>query len=940
MTFLKASEVEERRRAILEIIDEELREVKNLSNQYNGKNPELLLRAAELNLEKARLWRDKENEKYFDIPEKDRKKINRRSFFKTSQNYFDRATNVSKQVIRKFPRYRNIADAYYIVGYNYKESNDDKKANRYLTLARQKNPRNDQTKIKSQIAQAEIYYNNRQYRKAIPLYEKSLASLKDRWWTKDSFNLAWCYYRSGNYNKAISKMREIYSRSKDNKYIDMSDQVVRDLGLFYADAGKIEEGIRFYEDLNVDFTKEIVVIGKKLKANNQYTKAEKIFKTALKYEKDPSKQVDIHLQLLETYERHGKNKEHLQTANILLGYYKKGQLDDEQVKKLVYFAQKEAASEQKKVASKAYARAGRVRTAKAIRANQYFDILGEIQPNKLGEIKFLQGETSFAAKRYTSALTFYDASYSLKENHPFKKRALEAMLATLGKSSVKNSIKEQYYDKVYTAYLGQDKTSPKAKKIYMRLFNVKFKKGDLKGAKAVLDNFVIYHKNDYKNQELMIAQLMEKHRKEKNDKAILAWVEAINDNQYKVSKKYADKLREFLTVMQMQKVQDSLEKGKKVFALNGYHKIVADPASTVKSRKNSTYNIAILYYELERHDLAYEWGIKAMMLMNSKEVNKFFDSFFAISNLLFEKRQFAKSSVFSEKLLAHICDSDSKKKNRVFRNSAILAISAGEINRTNQLLAQAQKCKISKDVQNDIRKELAKYFRENKRWRELELTLATIDNDPKEAGYAIIEWNAMNDIYRDYSEISRIEKVNNKIISLYNMAQRKKVDIPLEALDIVAELELEPIRKLSKEVDSIQLTFPEKTYDRLIESRLKKLDLLTKKAAAMQKIGSGEGVVKAYLLLIDSYKKLADEVDNFTPPGKSETYVTSFKKAMDDIAKPIRQTAYKYRSEVMQTITKNQILSRETADILEDTFVIRYQPEDKNFLLMDRRGKH
>ena len=62
-----ANEVEQRRGQILKIIDEEISEVRRLTRQ-SKKDPNLLLRLAELNLEKARLWREKENQDFLYIP--------------------------------------------------------------------------------------------------------------------------------------------------------------------------------------------------------------------------------------------------------------------------------------------------------------------------------------------------------------------------------------------------------------------------------------------------------------------------------------------------------------------------------------------------------------------------------------------------------------------------------------------------------------------------------------------------------------------------------------------------------------------------------------------------------------------------------------------------------------------------------------------------------
>ena len=52
---VRASETEQRRREILSIIEQELREVGNISRQYRHRKPNLLLRIGELYLEKGTL---------------------------------------------------------------------------------------------------------------------------------------------------------------------------------------------------------------------------------------------------------------------------------------------------------------------------------------------------------------------------------------------------------------------------------------------------------------------------------------------------------------------------------------------------------------------------------------------------------------------------------------------------------------------------------------------------------------------------------------------------------------------------------------------------------------------------------------------------------------------------------------------------------------------
>lgn len=60
------------------------------------------------------------------------------------------------------------------------------------------------------------------------LYELALKTKRDKWWTKDAFNLAWSYFKTGRYDKAIDTMTSSYELSKNSKFIDMSKSIERD----------------------------------------------------------------------------------------------------------------------------------------------------------------------------------------------------------------------------------------------------------------------------------------------------------------------------------------------------------------------------------------------------------------------------------------------------------------------------------------------------------------------------------------------------------------------------------------------------------------------------------------------------------------------------------------------------------------------------------------
>ena len=74
--------LDQRRTEIIRIVDEELSEVYRLAQQQDFRQPDTILRISELNLEKARHWKEAENEKYLALEPEKRRNADKKSYFR------------------------------------------------------------------------------------------------------------------------------------------------------------------------------------------------------------------------------------------------------------------------------------------------------------------------------------------------------------------------------------------------------------------------------------------------------------------------------------------------------------------------------------------------------------------------------------------------------------------------------------------------------------------------------------------------------------------------------------------------------------------------------------------------------------------------------------------------------------------------------------------
>ena len=122
-----------RRNKIISLVSEELGEVVRLYKA--APTATSMLRMAELLLEKARLLKETETEKFLALPKKKRLNANNKKYFSKSRKYFLQAQKTAVGILKKYPRFSGRSDVYYIMAFNAKEFNKNAESERYLRLS-------------------------------------------------------------------------------------------------------------------------------------------------------------------------------------------------------------------------------------------------------------------------------------------------------------------------------------------------------------------------------------------------------------------------------------------------------------------------------------------------------------------------------------------------------------------------------------------------------------------------------------------------------------------------------------------------------------------------------------------------------------------------------------------------------------------------------------
>lgn len=941
--FAARLSLDDRRKKILSIIDEELSEVSRLARQQDNKNPDTLLRLSELNLEKARLYREAENEQFLSIPPEERRTQKKEQFFSTSNKFFNEANESALVVANKFKNYRGISDVYYILAYNYKELGDHEQAQRFFKLASKGGQSTGEIALKAKLNLADYYYNERRFKEAIPLYEASVNKLNEKWWTKDSFNLAWSYYRVQNYDKAINLMLEVHRRSSDKKYVDMKSNVERDIGIFYVDAGRMKDAIKFYESQGLNYTEQFIKIANAIVTQGRFAQAEALLQEAEKIETNRDRRVEILIAQLNLFDKYNKIDEHLKVSKELVDLNSQSPLNNDHLARLNFHVNKKAAELQKTTASDIYKSVPKVQKKKSAQAIEYFNLAAVLSPSQKAEKTFYQAETAYAANDFAKSLKLYIVAFDDAKKSNDKKvmsQSLEGMLAALAQPSIEGKIADNFYAPVYTRYLSFDSKSDKASQIYVKLFNTQFDAKDIKGAEETMASFAKNFPKDFKTQEAMLAKVMDYYKDKKDYTTVKTYVGRINGGEFKVSSKYAEALRSLMTKIQIEGVQQSLQKGEKAVALQGYIQIYESPESTPKAKNNAAYNLAALYFEMGDTGQSYQWAVTALKDMEADDTVKLADSLLTMASGLFLRQQFNQSADLSYRILNKLCKQNSSNKVVAYKNSVFISLANGELDKALEIKASGKNCAIPDATIAEVSFEILKDLSKARRWETYEDILKELEANQKNHPQLIKPYE---DLRREFVGIGNQEEaraIADKQNKFYNNAKAQKLDIPVEGLDLISERMLANVIEKKKRMDEIKLAFPETTFNAAVKTKLQILDQLASDVNVIQRIGSGKGIVEAYNYVISAYETFGNALKNFTPEGKEQAYLDSFRKAMADVHGPILANAAKQRAEIKKLIYENKILSYSNFPVLYQNGdeSKRYYTE-KDAVLMERGGR-
>lgn len=776
---------------LMKLIEKEIKSIHHLKR----KGPRLQYRLFELYSEKIKLVKEQENQAFL----KSNGKRKKHTYFTESRKLQRQAEKFGLSTIKAYPRYDKNAKIYYTLALNSRDYGTGKDVEKYLYRALKNAPAGTPIIYKAKTALAEQYYNDKKYKTAVNYYRSVLRHkselANDEWLSKHHYNLAWCYMKTVNYEKALDHLKYSYKYSKNKKYVDVSDQVFNSVPIFYLYAGKIKDGVQFLISNSKRPGEYLSKLATLAADRGSLKDAEYILERAYREAKedgDSEEMIVLTLKKLEIYRNFKQNTKHYRTSKELAKLHaeyvipkKHQERAIEQLKGQVGYLQVRLKAHPSK--SDKYLRP----------IITYFNILKDVDKEKTDEYYYYQGETLFQADKRKVALKAYIRGLRFaktkKGRDKIKKKLVDAVFFALAETKLSTKTKTEFYRESYEFFLSEWPREKRSEAIYDKLFNIYLKQDKDDLAHRLFLTYSKYNRKDLNKQRGFAALLIDYYVKVKNTDKLSEWVIKIDKGYLSFKRDYIEKGLVLLGQILFESLESQAKAGNIDQAIAGYIQLFENKKYPRKIHSKAALNIAAM--ELERANTvnSAKWTQKHIQKSTIKEVQESSQNLFGITENILLLQDFKMAHQLSSYLLTSLCNQNIGIKSKLYRYSSTLPVFENDEKTALENLSKFKRCNVDPIVIKDSISYLIQYSLQNRKY-DLLITLYKKEGNnylvKNEFAQAFIDfyWDGiLNDkskvadyaknVVKDYSVTLRSQNVSNRlseIIHFENFIQMSK----------------------------------------------------------------------------------------------------------------------------------------------------------------------
>lgn len=924
----------QKRNKLVSMIHGEIKTIKKIRRR----GPNLEYRLLELYSENLKIIKEEENNEFL---KNKNPKLKRRHFFKQSVSLNRKVEKLGLMITKKWPHYRNNGAIFYTLALNERDFNKSKKTEYYLLKSLRVAPHASPIVHNIKTALAELYYNDKKYRRAIKYYVDVIKNEGDEWYAKHHYNFAWCLLKVKKLELALTHILKSYQISKSPRYVTVESQVLDAISIFYIQNDKIEEGVTFYLE-NVDMAAEYITkMATRAQTAKKFPEVNNIIVRGLNAAKD-RKQFDeqilyynYQLEFYRTYKQHAL---HLAAAKSLsrifdLKHLKGEELDIsvKQIKSYVGFLQV-------KLAKREQFTSASLNDEKLKNVLTYFNILINIDKANMNEYLFFQGETLYSVKLFKRAYKKYSLVLEIIKkqkkqkiwNEVFSKKVINSLLATLTKLEEEGLSNYKYKTYVYSNHVSLWPKDKKSRLIYPKLFTLYFKNLKIKNSVNVVKAYNQSFPVDIKSQKGMFAKVFDYYVAKKDIKRISYWIGQFNKGFLSFEKVYIKKSIVILAGLLFNEIDKKVDSKDYASAEKSYLNILKNENYPQKIKIQTAFRLSLLSLKVTNIANSWKWLKYSLKIDNQGEIFKEITTIDKVITEYSQAQEFKKALSLSYRAIAKYCSNKFSLKNTLYKKAISYAIIENNYKAINTLQSVQKKCAIDSSV---VKKDIQKFSREFAIEGNIKKLTFYMGKFPNFIDSTLITTIAENKYWQSRA--------------MGNIAEMK------DMLDLLKKNNSAAVHKImsynsyltkfkNSSYSFSKGTFNGELFSKEIESNFTKIKQIVTEGQIVQGLKHPIITPKVSHFIAKQYKKFLAEVKAFRPVGFNKEETTMFVKQMAPLYSQVENEVKSFNNQTVNTISTNNILSYENYRLSDDqnikSEVLMRYPASQLVISLDNQG--
>lgn len=882
---------------LMNLINQEVKTI----NKVKKKSISLRYRLIELQSEKIKLWKKKENDNFMSLNISG-KKISRKKAFKQTLKFYNETRRLGLDTLKLTKDKNYKAAIYYSLALNSRDYSYDKKEYKYLKNALFYAPKGSEVRYLARTSLAEYHYNNKNYKKAVSLYQIIIRNKDDEWLTKNLFNYGWCLLKTHKFNKAINTLEEAYALSQKDFYIDFRDQIMSGLVNFYVLGKQINRGKEFILSQVDDKFDALLKFTKKVSSKGYKAESLELIKLTESYNTGPLKVerlADLRIFQYNFYKQFNDKDKMFEVAKAVVSL----ELNTAQNEEATIMISEEVGIQQQLIKSEFSKHDLSYKPSTLNRILGYFELLQKIDHKEKSKYLFYSAETLYSVHEFKRALAKYKSAIKedlvTKSKIDLRLKSVDAIFSCIDFAKFNKSQEEVELEYAYDKYLSLWPTGDKAQKIYQKLFTLYLFQNDFIKTQSTLNSYAKSYPKDIKIQKGLFNQQMDMLIKNNKTELISNKIALMYKGYLKFPKVDIKKSEVILANLLFNKYQILNKENKKDDAIIGYQSIYFKEHYPKSVRADAAFNIGIIQIDQYKSKQSIKWFKRAFKFFTRSQQNERREVLEKVSLRSSLLQDFLNAANIQKVVLEVYCQENKEMNLKTFQDAIIYDLANDYILKTLHTYKTYKPCtngetKIiddyilthlinfnhesdlisfsrSKIIKDNFKEKLAVHF-EKKYWEYSNKN----SNKAKQYKYYLKELKTENSAL-----FTKSIKGFNKLANKYSKFIEQRFKNP-------------------------QIFKPEE-FNRKLGTRISGIKPLIDEGEQLLKLAHPEISIKAYDLMSELISSLASEIALIEVPVEDAKFQTQFRSQMQQVSSNISMQNLELTKRAHQFINTNNL---------------------------------